>query len=61
MAQSTRPGSRSEDLVDKGTEQIKKVADRVEGYASSAADQCAKSRTAPARWQATSRRPSTSP
>jgi ElaB/YqjD/DUF883 family membrane-anchored ribosome-binding protein len=39
MAQSTRPGSRTEDLVDKGTEQIKKVADRVEGYASSAADQ----------------------
>ena len=39
MAQSTRPGSRNEDLVDKGTEQIKKVADRVEGYATSAADQ----------------------
>jgi ElaB/YqjD/DUF883 family membrane-anchored ribosome-binding protein len=32
MAQSTRPGRRTDDLVDK-------VADRVEGYASSAADQ----------------------
>ena len=39
MAQSTRPGSRTEDLVDKGAEQFKKVADRVEGYASGAADQ----------------------
>jgi ElaB/YqjD/DUF883 family membrane-anchored ribosome-binding protein len=39
MAQSTRRGSRADDLVDKGTEQYRKVADRVEGYASSAADQ----------------------
>ena len=39
MAQSTRPGSRTEDLVDKGAEQFKKVAERVEGYASGAADQ----------------------
>jgi ElaB/YqjD/DUF883 family membrane-anchored ribosome-binding protein len=39
MAQSTRPGSRTDDLVDKGAEQFKRVADRVEGYASSAADQ----------------------
>jgi ElaB/YqjD/DUF883 family membrane-anchored ribosome-binding protein len=39
MAQSTRRGSRADDLVDKGAEQYKKVADRVEGYASSAADQ----------------------
>ena len=39
MAQNTRPGSRSDDLVDKGTEQFKKVADRVEGLASGAAEQ----------------------
>ena len=39
MAQSTRPGSRTDDLVDKGAEQLKRVADRVEGYASRAADQ----------------------
>ena len=32
-------GSRSEDLKDKATEQFKKVADRVEGLASSTADQ----------------------
>jgi ElaB/YqjD/DUF883 family membrane-anchored ribosome-binding protein len=39
MAQSTPPGSRTDDLVDKGAEQLKRVADRVEGYASRAADQ----------------------
>lgn len=39
MAQSTPTGSRTDDLVDKGTEQFKKVADRVEGLASGAADQ----------------------
>jgi len=39
MAQSTRPGSRTDDLVDKGAEQLKRVADRVEGYASGAANQ----------------------
>jgi ElaB/YqjD/DUF883 family membrane-anchored ribosome-binding protein len=39
MAQSTRPDSRTDDLVDKGAEQLKRVADRVEGYASGAADQ----------------------
>ena len=39
MAQNARPGSRTDDLVDKGTEQLKKVADRVEGFASGAADQ----------------------
>jgi ElaB/YqjD/DUF883 family membrane-anchored ribosome-binding protein len=39
MAQSTPPGSRTDDLVDKGAEQLKRVADRVEGYASGAADQ----------------------
>ena len=39
MAQSARPGGRTDDLVEKGTEQFKKVADRVEGYASGAADQ----------------------
>jgi ElaB/YqjD/DUF883 family membrane-anchored ribosome-binding protein len=33
MAQSPRAGSRTDDLVDKGTEQFKKVADRVEGFA----------------------------
>ena len=39
MAQSSRPGGRTDDLVDKGAEQFKKVADRVEGLASGAADQ----------------------
>ena len=39
MAQSARPGGRTDDLVEKSTEQFKKVADRVEGYASGAADQ----------------------
>ena len=39
MAQSARPGGLTDDLVEKGTEQFEKVADRVEGYASGAADQ----------------------
>jgi len=39
MAQSARPGGRTDDLVEKSTEQFKKVAERVEGYASGAADQ----------------------
>jgi ElaB/YqjD/DUF883 family membrane-anchored ribosome-binding protein len=39
MAQASQYGGRSEDLKDKATEQFKKVADRVEGYARSAADQ----------------------
>ena len=38
MAQGPQYG-RSDDLKDKATEQFKKVADRVEGYASGAADQ----------------------
>jgi ElaB/YqjD/DUF883 family membrane-anchored ribosome-binding protein len=39
MTHTSRPGSRSEGLVDKGAEQFKKVADRVEGVASGAAGQ----------------------
>jgi ElaB/YqjD/DUF883 family membrane-anchored ribosome-binding protein len=45
MAQSSQYGGRSDlsdkasDLKDKATEQYKKVANRVEGYASSAVDQ----------------------
>ena len=42
MAQSTHRsdlGATANDLKDKATDQFKKVADRVEGYASSAADQ----------------------
>jgi ElaB/YqjD/DUF883 family membrane-anchored ribosome-binding protein len=39
MAQSARPGVRTDDLVDKSVEHIKKVADRVEGFASGAAEQ----------------------
>ena len=39
MAQRARPGGRTDDLVEKSTEQFKKVAERVEGYASGAADQ----------------------
>jgi ElaB/YqjD/DUF883 family membrane-anchored ribosome-binding protein len=39
MTQTARPGPRSDDLIDKGAEQFKKVADRVEGLAAGAADQ----------------------
>jgi ElaB/YqjD/DUF883 family membrane-anchored ribosome-binding protein len=39
MAQGSQYGGRSEDLKEKATEQFKKVADRVEGLASSTADQ----------------------
>jgi ElaB/YqjD/DUF883 family membrane-anchored ribosome-binding protein len=39
MAQSSRPGGHTDDLVDKGAEQFKKVADRVEGLATGAAGQ----------------------
>jgi ElaB/YqjD/DUF883 family membrane-anchored ribosome-binding protein len=39
MTQTSRPGGRSDDLIDKGTEQFKKVADRVEGLAAGAAGQ----------------------
>jgi hypothetical protein len=38
MAQSSRYGGGS-DLADKATDQLKKVADRVEGVAGAAADQ----------------------
>ena len=46
MAQNTRPGGQTDNLVDKGTEQFKKVADRVEGYASGVADQAREYRNA---------------
>ena len=39
MAQSSQHGGRPDDLKDKATEQFKKVADRVEGYASGASEQ----------------------
>jgi ElaB/YqjD/DUF883 family membrane-anchored ribosome-binding protein len=39
MAQGSEYGEQSQDLKDKATEQFKRVADRVEGYASKAADQ----------------------
>jgi ElaB/YqjD/DUF883 family membrane-anchored ribosome-binding protein len=39
MTHTSPPGSRSDDLIDKGAEQFKKVADRVEGLASGAAGQ----------------------
>ena len=39
MAQNTRSGSPTDSLVDKGAEQFKNVANRVEGLASGAADQ----------------------
>jgi ElaB/YqjD/DUF883 family membrane-anchored ribosome-binding protein len=39
MTQTLRPGGRSDDLIDKGADQFKKVADRVEGLASGAAGQ----------------------
>ncbi len=39
MTSTSRPGGRSEDLIDKGADQFKKVADRVEGLATGAAGQ----------------------
>lgn len=39
MTQTSRPGGRSDDLIDKGADKFKKVADRVEGVASGAAGQ----------------------
>jgi ElaB/YqjD/DUF883 family membrane-anchored ribosome-binding protein len=39
MAQSSRPGGGTDDFIDKGAQQFKKVADRVEGLASGAAGQ----------------------
>jgi ElaB/YqjD/DUF883 family membrane-anchored ribosome-binding protein len=39
MTHTSRPSGRSDDLIDKGAEQVKKVADRVEGLASGAAGQ----------------------
>ena len=39
MTQTSRPGVRSDDLVDKGVDQVRKVADRVEGLATGAAGQ----------------------
>jgi ElaB/YqjD/DUF883 family membrane-anchored ribosome-binding protein len=39
MTQTSRPGRSSDDLIDKGVEQVRKVADRVEGMASGAAGQ----------------------
>ena len=39
MAQTSRPGGRSDDFIDKGVAQVRKVADRVEGLATGAAGQ----------------------
>jgi ElaB/YqjD/DUF883 family membrane-anchored ribosome-binding protein len=39
MTPTSRPGSRSDDLIARGAEQFKKVAERVEGVASGAAGQ----------------------
>jgi ElaB/YqjD/DUF883 family membrane-anchored ribosome-binding protein len=39
MTQASRPGGRSEDPLDKGADQVRKVADRVEGLASGATGQ----------------------
>jgi ElaB/YqjD/DUF883 family membrane-anchored ribosome-binding protein len=39
MAQSSRPGGGTDDFIDKGAQQFKKVADRVEGLAAGAAGQ----------------------
>jgi hypothetical protein len=39
MTQTSRPGGRSDDLIEKGADQFKKVADRVEGLATGAAGQ----------------------
>jgi ElaB/YqjD/DUF883 family membrane-anchored ribosome-binding protein len=39
MTHTSRPGGRSDDLIDKGVDQVRKVADRVEGLASGATGQ----------------------
>jgi ElaB/YqjD/DUF883 family membrane-anchored ribosome-binding protein len=39
MTQTSRPGRRSDDLIDKGAEQFKKVAHRAEGVARGTAGQ----------------------
>jgi ElaB/YqjD/DUF883 family membrane-anchored ribosome-binding protein len=39
MAQSNRPGGGKDDFIDKGVEQFKKAADRVEGLATGNAGQ----------------------
>ena len=39
MTQASRPGGRSDDLIDKGADQVRKVADRVEGLATGATGQ----------------------
>ena len=39
MTQTPRAGRRPDDLIDKGADQFKKVADRVEGLATGAAGQ----------------------
>jgi ElaB/YqjD/DUF883 family membrane-anchored ribosome-binding protein len=39
MTQTSRPGGRSDDLIEKGADQFKRVADRVEGLATGAAGQ----------------------
>jgi ElaB/YqjD/DUF883 family membrane-anchored ribosome-binding protein len=39
MTPTSRPGSHSDDLIARGAEQFKKVAERVEGVASGAAGQ----------------------
>jgi ElaB/YqjD/DUF883 family membrane-anchored ribosome-binding protein len=39
MTQTTRPGGRSDDFIDKGVDEVRKVADRVEGLATGAAGQ----------------------
>jgi hypothetical protein len=39
MTQTSRPGGRSDDLIEKRADQFKKVADRVEGLATGAAGQ----------------------
>jgi ElaB/YqjD/DUF883 family membrane-anchored ribosome-binding protein len=39
MTQTSRAGGRSDDLVDKGVDQVRKVADRVEGLGAGAAVQ----------------------
>ena len=39
MTHTSRPGGRSDDLIDQGVDQVRKVAGRVEGLASGAAGQ----------------------
>ena len=59
MAQSTRPGSRTDDLVDKGAEQLKELLTGSRATPAAPPIRCGRYRTAPVKLPATSKKPST--